>query len=1018
MAESLDRDREWYFSIFAQSQVGLFRGDLEANRLLDANHRLAEIAGFDSVEDLIAHWDHAKHWMRPEEQPAAFQDLQKRGQVDRFEAQFRRKDGSTYWARLWARLLPDGKTFDGVVLDITAEKRALEELRLQKAFLEAQMEATPDGIAVLSDDRERVIVNSNFRRMWGFRDDWKPGYTELLNQILERAAGGRRVMEAVGFVREHRDQAYHDEMPLLDGRILEVNSTPIHDPPRGILGRVWAFRDISARQKAQEALLREKSLNESIVENAPACIVLLDRQFVVQKCNRAFLQTLEHRGLPHAGVVGRSYLDVLPGAEEHLRPVLEEVLRMGQPYNRRPGRLLLRHDGNVMETWWDVSIAPALDASGNVEGLLILCRDITDETRARDEHRQALEQSEHRYRTLIESQLEWVCRWLPDTTLTYVNGHYARFYGYTAAELLGTKWMDLVPEDRKAGARGVHADMVGNPRVKTYAHDDLDAEGRRVWQQWTDCPILDAQGRLVEIQSVGRDITELMGHQQALEESERRYRTLMETAADAIIIAEVDTGILVDCNRSASRLLGLPRERILGMHQSQLHPPELQDLSRQMFRREIEGTWRIHEGVVCRADGLRVAVTISASRFESQGKRYMQGIFHDVTEIRQKEEQFRQAQKMEAVGRLAGGIAHDFNNQLTVIKGYCDLLLRNEQTTHGLRMELEEIRKAARRAATLTSQLLLFSRQQVLRPEIVSLNEVLTTLANPLGTMIGEDIHLTVRTDPVLHSVRVDRARLEQAVMNLVVNARDAMPQGGHLTIEAANVLLDEAYVRRHVDAKAGSHVLLSVCDTGVGMDGETLKRIFEPFFTTKPVGQGTGLGLAMVYGFVQQSGGHIAVESDVAQGSVFRIYLPVAQGVPAVEANPPPGRVAPGHETVLVAEDSEPVRQLLLRVLAQCGYTVLEACGPTEAISMAENCPGPIDLLVSDVVMPGMSGPDLAAALRPVRKEMKVLFITGYAEEATTPHGFQPGANVLTKPFTAERLATAVRRALDGQTV
>jgi CheY-like chemotaxis protein len=368
------------------------------------------------------------------------------------------------------------------------------------------------------------------------------------------------------------------------------------------------------------------------------------------------------------------------------------------------------------------------------------------------------------------------------------------------------------------------------------------------------------------------------------------------------------------------------------------------------------------------------------------------------------------------VGLLAGGIAHDFNNQLTVIKGYCDLLLRGGRRSRALRGAIEEIRNAARRATVLTSQLLTFSRQQVLRPQSVDLNELLAGLAGPLATMIGEDIRLSIVPEQALGHVLVDRTQVEQAIMNLAVNSRDAMPRGGQLAIETANVTLDEGYVGRHVDAAVGPHVMLAVTDTGVGMDAQTLSRIFDPFFTTKPVGKGTGLGLPMVYGFVKQSGGHITVSSEPGKGSTFRIYLPRVEAAPG-SAEAPPASVLPrGREIILVAEDSEPLRQLIVRVLRECGYAVLEAPTSHEALPLAADG-GRLDLLVTDIVMPDMSGPELAGQIKRVRPDVRVLYITGYAPNAVLPQGLDPSeANLLAKPFTPAALAQAVRRTLDGK--
>ncbi len=385
--------------------------------------------------------------------------------------------------------------------------------------------------------------------------------------------------------------------------------------------------------------------------------------------------------------------------------------------------------------------------------------------------------------------------------------------------------------------------------------------------------------------------------------------------------------------------------------------------------------------------------------------------------LRQSEERLRQAQKMEAVGRLAGGIAHDFNNLLTVIVSYCDLMLEDLAAGDPKRADLGEIRKAADGAAALTRQLLAFSRQQVLEPRVMDLKATIASTEKLLVRLIGEDIRLTTSLAPDLGAVRADPGQLGQIIINLAVNARDAMPAGGRLTIEAANVEMDEAYVRGHAPAGPGRYVMLALSDTGIGMDEQTQARIFEPFFTTKGVGKGTGLGLATVYGIVKQSGGFIWVYSEPGRGTTFKVYLPrvdepaEAAAAPAVQAEP-----RRGAETVLVVEDAASVRVVTRQVLERYGYTVLEAPDGETALHLAAKHPGPIHLLLTDVVMPGLSGRQLVEQLARLRPDMKALYTSGYAANAIAHHGIlESGIAYLAKPFTPETLARRVREVLDA---
>jgi signal transduction histidine kinase len=384
--------------------------------------------------------------------------------------------------------------------------------------------------------------------------------------------------------------------------------------------------------------------------------------------------------------------------------------------------------------------------------------------------------------------------------------------------------------------------------------------------------------------------------------------------------------------------------------------------------------------------------------------------------LRQREDQLRQAQKMEAMGRLAGGVAHDFNNLLTAILGYSEIILMRLGQDHALRSYAEQICRAAERAAALTRQLMAFSRRQMLQPKVLDLNAVVTDLEGMLRRLIGEDIELITVLTPALGRVKADPGQLGQVIMNLVVNARDAMPYGGKLLIETTNVELDAAYVRRRVDVQPGSYVMLAVSDTGQGMDAETQSRIFEPFFTTKAQGDGTGLGLATVYGIVKQSDGYIWVYSDPGLGTTFKIYLPqVEEVVMPPEPSAPATRPLQGLETVLVVEDEGEVRTLIGELLRQYGYTVLEARSGGEALLICEHHRGPIHLLVTDVVMPQMSGSELAERLTLLHPEMRVLYMSGYTNNAIAHHGvLKPGAAFLEKPFTPEALARRVRDMLD----
>jgi len=373
---------------------------------------------------------------------------------------------------------------------------------------------------------------------------------------------------------------------------------------------------------------------------------------------------------------------------------------------------------------------------------------------------------------------------------------------------------------------------------------------------------------------------------------------------------------------------------------------------------------------------------------------------------------------MEAVGRLAGGVAHDFNNLLTVIKGYTELMLEDLKPSDPMRTEMGEVQKAADRAAALTRQLLAFSRRQVLAPKVVNLNFLVEDMNKLMLRLLGEDIELCTKLDSSLGSVKADPGQIEQVIMNLAVNARDAMPKGGKLTLETANLELDQAYSREHATVQPGSYVLLAISDTGCGMNAETLSHIFEPFFTTKEQGKGTGLGLSTVYGIVKQSGGYIWPYSELGIGTSFKIYLPrVDEMAEREQAQAQASSGLGGTETILLVEDEEGVRGLTRQLLQRHGYTVLEAEHGEDALLLCERYSGPIHLVLSDVVLAQMSGRELMQRLAPLRREMKVLYMSGYSDEAIVHHGvLAPGTAFLQKPFTTESLMRKLREVLDSK--
>ncbi|MBI5710927.1 MAG: response regulator [Candidatus Eisenbacteria bacterium] len=505
--------------------------------------------------------------------------------------------------------------------------------------------------------------------------------------------------------------------------------------------------------------------------------------------------------------------------------------------------------------------------------------------------------------------------------------------------------------------------------------------------------------------------------EEALRSSEERYRLLVENAADLITVLDGE-GRYVFASPSIRRMLGYEPEALIGTDALDLIHPEDAERVRAAMAEVLGGTPSSLTGLRVRhRDGSWRTIEGSGSRLvDREGRPFLIATARDITERVQLELQLNQSQKMEAVGRLAGGVAHDFNNLLTVILGYGNLLLDQLTENPLLSEEVEEIKRAATRAATLTQQLLAFSRKQVLSLRVLDLNAVVDGMNLMLKRLVGENVRLEMRLDHALGRVKVDPGQIEQVVMNLAVNASDAMPDGGHLLVETSNVELDNSYARRRA-VTPGRYVMLAVTDTGIGMDEATQARLFEPFFTTKEPGKGTGLGLSTVYGIVRQCGGNIFVYSEPGKGSSFKIYLPrVDEPAAAREGPPPPRGGTRGTETVLLVEDEPLVRSYVHDVLRKNGYRVLEVPNGDEAIGRSAGHREPIHILVTDVVMPGISGLDLAKQLAGSRPGLRVLYLSGYTGDLVEQQGvLEPGSAFLQKPFTPDALLRKVRELLDA---
>ncbi len=633
-------------------------------------------------------------------------------------------------------------------------------------------------------------------------------------------------------------------------------------------------------------------------------------------------------------------------------------------------------------------------------------------------------ESERRYRSLFENATDPIATFALDGTITSVNPEAERLTGYTHEELLGRHFSDLARPDSAARlaerARRVLAGETVPPSVEVVV---LRKDGGEAIVEGRFSPIRDDGQRLTGWQVIYRDMTERKRAEEALRASEERYRRLVEGSLQGVCI--VRDWVTLFANTALATMLGYesPGELVGLDARCWIAPHEIariEGYAAAQSRGEPAPTR--YEFQALRKDGALIWAEVQVAEISWDGQPATQITGFDITEskqaeqaLRQQEDQLRQAQKMEAVGRLAGGIAHDFNNLLTVITGRSDLLLRRLPAGDPVRRDVELIKRTGERAAVLTRQLLAFSRKQMLQPKVLDLNQVVASVAQMLQRLIGEDVDLVTALDRDLGLVTADPAQIEQIIMNLAVNARDAMPHGGRLRLETANVELDQAFVAVHPGASAGAHAMLAVGDTGTGMTPEVQAHIFEPFFTTKEVGKGTGLGLATVYGIVKQHDGYIAVESAPGAGTTLRVYLRrVQKPVERAEPGPAQPALSRASETVLLVEDEADLRTLAAEILEGAGYAVLAAGGPGEAMERARHHLGPIHLLLTDVVMPEMSGRDLAERLALAHPGMKVLYMSGYTADAIVHHGvLAPGIALLQKPFTPDALTRKVREVL-----
>ncbi len=937
-----------------------------------------------------------------------------------------------YMARAW-----------GTQRDITERKRA------EKALLE-------------SEDRYRAFITNSLEAIWRYefeepcpseltedeQIEWFCRYAYLAecNDAMARMYGYERAEEIIG-------RRFGDLLPLSNEKNIihlkdlirsgyritdaESNETDRHGQVKyflnnvvgivndGKLLRFWGTQmDITALRQTQESLREINETLNALIQSAPVGIMVATFDNQIKAWNSVAEKIL---GWSKEEIVDVPFLEIIP--EEYFEEFREARKKLLAGYTiENLETVRMNKGGTPVEI--SVSAAPLRDADGNINTVLTVFSDNTERKRAQ----KALSEGEKTFRMITEAISDFVYdfRIEPNGKVVslFISDTFTRAMGFTKAELRergGVRSLvhkdDLEDFDKSfAAVLGGHKDVSLIRLVKR--------NGEICWIRNYSQPVWDEKEQHVtRIFGSAQDITKQKLAEKALQESEERYRIVAETATDAIITIDEESKILF-ANQSAERIFGYAVDELLEQRSSMLMPKHLWERHLKSIKRYIKTgkrniPWNSVEITGLHKDGHEIPLEISFSEIVKDGKHYFAGILRDVTErkraeeaLRESEERLRQAQKMEAIGRLAGGIAHDFNNILTSIIGYSEIGLRKLRQDDPLRRNLQEIHKAADRAATLTHQLLAYSRKQILQPKILDLNEIVSDMDKMLRRLIGEDVMLETKLSSFLWQVKADKGQIEQVLMNLTVNARDAMPKGGKLSIEIANATIDENDPLTKESLPPNDYIFLKVSDTGTGMTKETKARIFEPFFTTKDVGKGTGLGLATVYGIIEQSGGRVFVESEVEKGSTFKIFLPRLSNE---NKEAKPNRISVvdikhGDETILLAEDDEVVRKMTQEFLEAVGYKVLVSVDCKDAIRICESYKDKLHLLLTDVVMPGMNGRELAETLTVLRSDMKVVYMSGYTDDEIGNHGvLDEGVKLIQKPYTLYTLTKGVRDVLDS---
>jgi two-component system, cell cycle sensor histidine kinase and response regulator CckA len=898
--------------------------------------------------------------------------------------------------------------------DLAALQRKLASLQAdnirlaeENRHLRELYERAPLGYQSLDENGNFLSVNQSWLDALGYRADEVIGrnfgdflHPDWRDHFKENFPRFKAVGEILGveFEIQKRDGSF--VYVSFNGRIGK-------DPEGNFQQTYCIFQDITRQKQVEQTLIHSEQKWRNILINTPQIGISLDAQGRIVFANTHFLHLVGYR---EKEVLGSDWFEMfIPGhCRDQVRLIFHTV--MGQEdtaeFSNYENEIVTR-GGELRNIAWSNVLSK--DINGKIVDVTCLGVDLTEKKLAMA----SLRESEARHRAILTSTMDGF--WTVDTAgqLLEVNSAYCRMSGYSEEELLTMTIADLEANENQE-AVAFHMEKliaVGGDRFETqHRRKDGSLYDVEVSVQYSP---FQQQLCFVFI----RDITARKKAEQALQESENRFRISFYTSPDAVNINRLDDGRYVEINEGFIRLTGYTPDDVLG--KSPLHinlwcNPEdrkklVNELKDKGFCENLEAEFR-------RKDGSIGVGLMSARALEWQGEAHILSVTRDITDHKQLENQLLQAQKMESVGRLAGGIAHDFNNMLGVILGYSEMAIEQVAEDQSLHTALHGIHQAAQRSAGLTRQLLAFARKQTVAPKVLDLNQTLEGMLSMLRRLIGEHINLAWLPGDDVAPVKIDPSQIDQILANLCVNARDAIGDTGKITIETANVIFDQNYRAHHADVVLGEYVMLAVSDDGCGMDKATMRHIFEPFFTTKKVGEGTGLGLATVYGIVKQNNGFINVYSEVGRGTTVKIYFPKygRKADPSLDVTE--SAVPSGSETILLVEDEPMILEMVTAMLQRQGYQVLRAATPGEALRLAEEYAGEIRMLITDVVMPEMNGRDLAKALSTLYPGLRCLFMSGYTANVIAHHGvLDEGVHFIQKPFSMKDLGRMLRETLDS---